>query len=242
MPRNGEAENAERQLAEAAARARRLAESVRWPAGPLLGRAVRDALALAAAVGWPVTHKQQFWALYNGVMDTVRRRAGDRNTDVESVQEAYRALMTGGPHLTSHEELMRRTGMDYHDARQAAAVLSDVGDLHECYNDDWELYWARCDDFIKERCEERRISLCRYFEMYDILTDFQDKVVGWYVRRNRRQQQPFSLRGLKEEYVHRIQEEHFPDKPVGDKWSRHIAARYLRTAQDSIERSFDLTY
>lgn len=208
----------------------------------MLARAAEDAGALRDRVGWPVTHRERFHGLYDERMDEVVSNAEDRNVTLRDVERAYQALVTGDRHLTSHEDLMDKTQMDYHTARQAAAVLSDLGDLHECYDEQWNLYWVRCDEFIRRKCEERRISLCRYFKMYDILHEFQNKVTGWYVRRNRRQQQPFNLRDLKEEYVHKIQAEYFPDKPVGDEWSRHIAARYLRTAQDSIVRSMDLTY
>lgn len=204
--------------------------------------AARRSGELRAVVGWPVTHRERFRVLFDDIMDDIAGRAAARNIEPDGVERAYQALVTGDEHLTSHSELMERTGMDYHHARQAAAVLSDTGDIHECYDDDWNLFWVRCDEFIREKCDDRRISLCRYFMMYDILQEFQDKVMAWYVRRNRRQGQPFTLRDLKSEYVREIQEEFFPEKPVGDEWSRHIAARYLRTAQDEIVRSYNLTY
>jgi hypothetical protein len=208
-----------------------------------LARAARSARTLEERLDWPPgAGGGRFAGLYDDIMDEVVEDAGSRGVSLREVERAYRALAAGDRHLTSHEGLMDRTGMDYHTARQAAAVLSDAGDLHECYDEDWNLHWARCDGFIARKCEERRISLWRYFRMYDTLHEFQNEVVGWYVRRNRRQKQPFNLRDLKEQYVHELRREYFPDKPVGDEWSRHIAARYLRTAQDSIVRSFELTY
>lgn len=179
---------------------------------------------------------------YDDVMDELMKFVDDRGTTVEQVDAVYSAVTDGGRYLTSHDGIMEATGYDYHHARQAASVLSDLGDLHECYDDDWGLWWVRCDGFIKRKCEERRISLYRYYAMHPTLMDFQRQVIDWYVRRNRRQKQPFELRALKEEYVHKIQADFFPEKPVGDEWSRHIAARYLRTAQDSIVRAYDLTY
>lgn len=205
-------------------------------------QAANSAWNISERVGWPHTHRERFRAIYDGVMDQVSEQASSRGVDVDEVERAYSAIIAGDPHLTSHEDLMARTGMDYHNARLAAAVLSDVGDIHECYDDDWNLHWVRCDEFIRQKCEDRRISVCRYYQMHSDLKEFQDKVIDWYVRRNRRQQQPFNLVDLKEEYVHKLQERHFPGKPVGDEWSRHIAARYLKTAQDSIVRTHNLTY
>jgi len=179
---------------------------------------------------------------YSADMDALSSAADSRNVGLGVVADAYTAIVTGRQHLTSHEEVIDATGAGYHDSRQAAAALSDVDDIHECYDEDWNLWWVRCDSFIKDKCAERRISLHRYYKMQDVLTAFQQKALEWYVRRNRRQQQPFRLTQLKEDYVRKIQERYFPDKPVGEEWSRHIAARYVRTAQDSMIRSYDLTY
>ena len=181
-------------------------------------------------------------AHYDDRMDDLKAAADDRGVDLSVVALAYTAILGGDSHLTSHEEVMVATRRSFHEARQAAGALSDVDDIHECYDDDWDLWWVRCDSFIKDKCEDRRISLYRYFDMKDILSAFQQETIGWYVRRNRRQQQPFRLTDKKEEYVRKIQNKHFPDKPVGEEWSRHIAARYVRTAQDSVIRSYDLTY
>lgn len=175
------------------------------------------------------------------LQDRVTELAEDADTDLRSVAEVYSVLCGDGP-LTAHEEVIEATGMGFHDARSAASVLSELGDVHECYDDDWNLWWVRCDSEIREMCNERRISLYRYFVMKDDLERFQDKVVEWYERRNRRMQQNFKLSGLKEEWVHRLQRDYFPEKPVGDEWSAHIAARYLRTAQDSIVRTHNLSY
>lgn len=209
----------------------------------------------------------RFEAMYDDDMDSLASYADDRDVDIGSVELAWEAIQEGDRHLTRHEDVVERSGLGYHEARKATAVLSDMNDIHEAYDDDWNLYWVRCDEHLREMCAERRISLYRYFEMYEELREFQDKVVGWYVRRNRRQQQPINLTELKEKYVHKLQREYFPGKPVkrriespdeapddqtahrdpegwyvDGEWSRHIAARYLRTAQDEIVRSFDLTY
>lgn len=201
--------------------------------------------------GWPNPDKYpeftSHYSDYRGrtdatlVDETLVEAAEEKEADLESVAEIY-GVINHNEYLTSHEEIVTLTGMKFHDARSAAAVLSEMGDVHECYDDDWNLWWVRCDDEIREMCNDRRISLYRYFEMKDDLEEFQDKVVGWYERRNKRMQQNFKLGGLKEEWVHRLQREYFPEKPVGDEWSAHIAARYLRTAQDSIVRTFNLTY
>lgn len=211
-------------------------------------------------------YSDAFAGLYDEAFDELREAADRRGVSVSDAESAYEAVVEGRRHLTSHDDLMGRSGLGYHRARQAAAVISDAGDLHEAYDDDWDLWWVRCDERIREMCESRRISLYRYYEMYDDLRQFQDKVIGWYVRRNRRQQQPFQLTDLKAEWVDRLQTEYFPDKPLhepvdseGDadgptfrhperglveegEWSRHIAARYVRTAQDEIIEAYDLSY
>jgi hypothetical protein len=211
--------------------------------GILFATAMSNGVAVRREMGWsPPPERGGFQAVYSGVLDDISRHAEKRDVSFDQVRQAYDAVTTGERYLTSHDDLMERTDMDYHEARQSAAVLSDVGDIHECYDDDWNLHWVRADEFLREKCEERRISLCRYYKMHDILREFQDKVIAWYVRRNRRQKQPINLRQMKENYVSIIQQKYFEDKPVGDEWSRHIAARYLRTAQDSIIRSMDLTY
>lgn len=218
-------------------------------------------------------------ALYDSDMEWLARFVDRRRTTMGDVESALDAVASGDPHITSHDGVMRETGLGFHEARKAMLVLSDMGDVHEAYDEDWQPWWVRCDDFIVEKCEQRRVSLLRYFRMYGVLEEFQDKCVGWYVRRNRRQSQPFKLRDLKAQYVYEIQRQYFPNKPVkkpvesfsdappgalvasaewdleGEKglyyvpedpmesdWSSHIAARYVRTAQDSIIRSMNLTY
>lgn len=224
---------------------------------------------------------ERLHALYESDMEDLARFVDRRGTTMEEVDRVLSVIESGDPHLTSHKRMIAESGLGFHDARTAALVLSDMGDVHEAYDKDegWELYWVRCDGFIVEKCEQRRISLLRYFQMHDVLKEFQDKCIEWYVRRNRRQSQPFKLRDLKAQYVYEIQSRFFPEKPVkkridsvdeapdgalvsaedwnqeGDEglyyvpddpseseWSRHIAARYVRTAQDSIIRSFDLSY
>lgn len=211
--------------------------------------------------------------IYNDDMDEIRRLAAERGTEMVHVSDALEAVTAGDSPASSHEEVMNATGLGFHEARQAAGVLSDMGDLHECYDDGWNLWWVQCDEYIRDRCDRRRISLLRYYQMFDELREFQDQVVAWFVRRNRRQSQRFTMTQLKAEWVARLQSEHFPEKPlkqycdrvaaapegaivrvderglwheptspVEAAWSSHIAARYLRTAQDSIIRSFDLTY
>ena len=179
---------------------------------------------------------------YDDEADEMAEAIERRDTSWAAVSAAHGALLTGDRHLTSHEEAIEKSGLGYHECRKAAAVLSDVGGIHECYDDDWNLWWVRCDEYIQSLCKERRISLYRYYAMRELLNEFQNHVIDWFVRRNRRHAQNFKLSSLKAEYVHTIQEEWFPDKPVGEEWSSHIAARYLRTAQDSIMRSYALTY
>lgn len=181
-------------------------------------------------------------AHYDDCMDDLSAAADARGIGLETVALAYTAVLDGRRHLTSHGEVMAATRRSFHEARQAAGALSDVDDIHECYDEDWDLWWVRCDSFIKNKCEDRRISLYRYYDMKNLLSAFQRELLEWYVRRNRRQRQLFRLTDKKEEYVHKIQQQYFPDKPVGDDWSGHIAARYVRTAQDSMIRSYELTY
>jgi len=209
-----------------------------------------------------------FAALYDECLDEVSEYADERGVTLSQVADAHSAIIDGDQRLTRHDDMIEHTGMDYHASRQSAAVLSDIGGVHEAYDDDWNLWWVRCSERIADMCEDRRISLYRYYEMEPELRDFQDQVIMWYTRRNRRQQQPWTLTSLKEKYVHRIQRWFFPSKPVGDSvrwvhdaddgdvvryreetglyvptsWSRHIAARYVRTAQDEIIEAYELTY
>lgn len=211
---------------------------------------------------------------YESELGALAEAVEDRNTTHADVAKAYRFLASNGI-VTSHEALKGHFGGDYFRAHQAAIVIADMGDVHQCYDGGWNLWWARVDERIRKFCEDRRISLYRYCEMEPDLRDFQREVVGWFVRRNRRQQQGKQLRSIKREYVGRLQEKHFPDKPVKQhvprvhdapdgkvthynedegglyyevddpadgEWSRHIAARYLRTAQDSIIEAMNLTY
>lgn len=211
---------------------------------------------------------------YESEQEALADAIEDRNSTWADVGLAYRELSSNGI-ITSHESLQRAFGDDYYRAHQAAIVVADMGDVHQCYDEDWTLWWARVDERIRRLCEERRISLHRYCMMEDVLRDFQHEVVGWFVRRNRRQKQGKQLRAIKREYVGKLQREYFPNKPVKQhvptvhqapdgkvvhyneednslyyevddpadgEWSRHIGARYLRTAQDSIIETYDLTY
>lgn len=211
---------------------------------------------------------------YESELEALADAIEDRNTSQADVAKAYGFLSSNGI-ITSHADLREHFGGDYFRAHQAAIVVADMGDVHQCYDEDWQLWWARVDERIRKMCEERRISLHRYCAMEDDLRAFQTEVVGWFVRRNRRQKQGKQLRHVKREYVGRLQQKHFPGKPVKQhvprvhdapdgkvthyredegglyyevddpadgEWSRHIAARYLRTAQDSIIEAMDLTY
>lgn len=215
---------------------------------------------------WSHEHDDYFSALYDESFDRITESCERRDVTVEDVVQVYYVVVDGRRHLTAHEDVIAGTDLDYHDARNAAGVLSDLGDVYEAYDSEWELYWVRCSSTTKALCEKRRISLYRYYKMYPDLVLFQDKVVDWFVRRNRRMSQPFKLTDLKAKWVNRLQEEYFPDKPVHRpidneseadgqtmnhpryglveirEWSRHIAARYVRTAQDEIIKAYELTY
>lgn len=92
-----------------------------------------------------------------------------------------------------------------------------------------------------ELCRNRRISSARYIQMRPVLREFQEEVEEYFSNRKKRFPRT-AISETKREYIRILAKIWFDEEPEEGKEFHHIAAKYIKTAQDEIQRRKQLYY